>query len=132
MDFKRLLQEANKQDLINFILDYTESINDEKLKKDLYISLYKNIFGSTFTKLLLDEVFKGCKQEDLITLDETNKIIKEMNLGYNPFEFNYIMNINKNMILLTNDLEQLIKYSSIFLNDTTIINKTFRYLESIS
>lgn len=132
MDFKRLLQEANKQDLINFILDYTESINDEKLKKDLYISLYKNIFGSTFTKLLLDEMFKDCKQEDLISLDETNKIIKKMNLGYNPFEFNYIMNINKNMILLTNDLEQLIKYSSIFLNDTTIINKTFRYLESIS
>lgn len=55
MDFKRLLQEANKQDLINFILDYTESINDDKLKKDLYISLYKNIFGSLFTKLLLDD-----------------------------------------------------------------------------
>ena len=132
MDFKRLLQEANKQDLINFILDYTESINDEKLKKDLYISLYKNIFGSSFTKLLLDEALKGCKQEDLITLDETNKIIKEMNLGYNPFEFNYIMNINKSMILLTNDLEQLIKYSSIFLDDTTKKNKTIRYLETMN
>jgi hypothetical protein len=68
MDFKRLLQEANKQDLINFILDYTESINDENLKKDLYISLYKNIFGSSFTILLLDEALKGCKQEDIIHL----------------------------------------------------------------
>ena len=55
-----------------------------------------------------------------------------MNLGYNPFEFNYIMNINKSMILLTNDIEQLIKYSSIFLDDTTIKNKTIRYLETMN
>lgn len=136
MLLNEILREATKQDLECFIKDLLESLEETmpKVHRKLILELHKNVYGSHFSKALVEEATSQMTGSTW-TIDDTTKILKDYDLKENEYDFNYVMNMMKSDYesVIKNDLDLYVKLSCQFLNDKDAPEgKALKYYEAMS
>lgn len=123
---REILKDATKEDLKNFVSDFMCDLNVTmpQVYETLLIELHRNVYGSHFSPTLLRKAVEELESEDgkkgpKWSLEESNKIIKNYDLKYNEYDFNYVLNMMYSDYsgYGNNDLNFYIKLSCLFLDD---------------
>ena len=99
----RIIEDANLEQLKDFAhysIGMVKRI-DEDVYKDVEMYLYKEVYGSHFTKWLLEKALKDMKNEDGTvgghwTVEQTTMVARSNGISFNTFneyDWNYVMNM---------------------------------------
>ena len=123
---KEILNDATKEDLMNFVCDLMCELNITmpQVYETLLIDLHKNVYGFHFSKgLALKAVseFEDSNENKggKYSLEEACKIRRDYNISLNEYDFFYVLNVmySDYSKLLNNDLVSYVKMVSLFLED---------------